>query len=192
VGPIAAQSIGEPATQMTLNTFHYAGVSSKNATLGVPRLRELINVAKNLKTPSLEIHLMEAPALDQVLAKQVLNKIEYTTLKSITSKTEIYYDPDPTNTVVEEDREMMQIYAELPDEDPVRFTYESTYQPISRAQAHHPSRPGCCALFSTESSRMRRISRTARLRLAFARNLEGFDMCFVRFLCLDWRYPYCD
>lgn len=44
VGSLAAQSIGEPATQMTLNTFHFAGVSSKNVTLGVPRLNEIINL----------------------------------------------------------------------------------------------------------------------------------------------------
>jgi DNA-directed RNA polymerase II subunit RPB1 len=43
VGSIAAQSIGEPATQMTLNTFHLAGVSSVNVALGVPRLKEVIN-----------------------------------------------------------------------------------------------------------------------------------------------------
>ena len=49
VGAIAAQSIGEPATQMTLNTFHFAGVGSKsNVTRGVPRLKELINVSKKL------------------------------------------------------------------------------------------------------------------------------------------------
>jgi DNA-directed RNA polymerase II subunit RPB1 len=59
VGPIAAQSIGEPATQMTLNTFHNAGVSSKNVTLGVPRLKEIINVAKNIKTPSMKIYLQD-------------------------------------------------------------------------------------------------------------------------------------
>jgi len=57
VGSIAAHSIGEPATQMTLNTFHFAGVSSKNVTLGVPRLKEIINVAKNIKTPSMQIYL---------------------------------------------------------------------------------------------------------------------------------------
>ncbi|EEB96427.1 hypothetical protein MPER_04443, partial [Moniliophthora perniciosa FA553] len=51
-GTLAAQSIGEPATQMTLNTFHYAGVSSKNVTLGVPRLKEIIYVATHIKTPS--------------------------------------------------------------------------------------------------------------------------------------------
>lgn len=58
VGALAAQSIGEPATQMTLNTFHYAGVSSKNVTLGVPRLKEIINVSKRPKTPSLTVFLM--------------------------------------------------------------------------------------------------------------------------------------
>ena len=59
VGSIAAQSIGEPATQMTLNTFHLAGVSSVNVTLGVPRLKEVINIAKKLNTPSMSIYLKD-------------------------------------------------------------------------------------------------------------------------------------
>ena len=42
IGTVAAQSIGEPTTQMTLNTFHFAGVSAKNVTLGVPRLVEVL------------------------------------------------------------------------------------------------------------------------------------------------------
>jgi DNA-directed RNA polymerase II subunit RPB1 len=49
--------MGEPATQMTLNTFHFAGVSSKNVTLGVPRLKEIINVSRSIKTPSLKVYL---------------------------------------------------------------------------------------------------------------------------------------
>ena len=64
VGPLAAQSLGEPATQMTLNTFHHAGVSAKNVTLGVPRLKEIINVSKNPKTPSLIVFLEGPPAKD--------------------------------------------------------------------------------------------------------------------------------
>ena len=59
VGSIGAQSMGEPATQMTLNTFHSAGIASMNVTLGVPRLKEVINVAKTIKTPSLKIFLTE-------------------------------------------------------------------------------------------------------------------------------------
>ena len=57
VGIIAAQSIGEPCTQMTLNTFHFAGVGSKNVTLGVPRLKEIIDCSKNVATPSLTVPL---------------------------------------------------------------------------------------------------------------------------------------
>ena len=64
VGALAAQSLGEPATQMTLNTFHYAGVSAKNVTLGVPRLKEIINVSKRPKTPSLTIFLLGQAARD--------------------------------------------------------------------------------------------------------------------------------
>lgn len=59
VGSVAAQSIGEPTTQMTLNTFHLAGVSDKNVTLGVPRLQELLDASKNIKTPSMTIFLKE-------------------------------------------------------------------------------------------------------------------------------------
>ncbi len=70
-GTVAAQSIGEPATQMTLNTFHYAGVSSKNVTLGVPRLKEIINVAENIKTPSLKVYLEPHLASTERSAKTV-------------------------------------------------------------------------------------------------------------------------
>lgn len=69
VGALAAQSLGEPATQMTLNTFHYAGVSAKNVTLGVPRLKEIINVSKKPKTPSLTVFLVGQPARDAEKAK---------------------------------------------------------------------------------------------------------------------------
>jgi hypothetical protein len=51
VGAIGAQSIGEPGTQMTLKTFHFAGVASMNVTLGVPRIKEVINAARNISTP---------------------------------------------------------------------------------------------------------------------------------------------
>lgn len=80
VGSIAAQGMGEPATQMTLNTFHFAGVSAKNVTLGVPRLKEIINVSKNIKTPSLKIFLEpEYRTREQVVTK-LGGMIEYTTL----------------------------------------------------------------------------------------------------------------
>lgn len=116
VGVIAAQSIGEPATQMTLNTFHYAGVSSKNVTLGVPRLKEILNVAKNIKTPALTVYLETEIAADIEKAKVVQLAIEHTTLKNVTSLTEIFYDPDPRSTVIEDDYDTVEAYFAIPDE----------------------------------------------------------------------------
>ena len=57
VGAIGAQSIGEPGTQMTLKTFHFAGVASMNITLGVPRIKEIINAAKKISTPIIKAPL---------------------------------------------------------------------------------------------------------------------------------------
>ena len=57
VGLISAESIGEPGTQMTLNTFHFAGVAEMNVTLGLPRIIEILDGRKNLKTPAMEIYL---------------------------------------------------------------------------------------------------------------------------------------
>ncbi|KAL1914514.1 DNA-directed RNA polymerase II subunit RPB1 [Calcarisporiella thermophila] len=118
VGTIAAQSIGEPATQMTLNTFHYAGVSSKNVTLGVPRLKEIINVAKNIKTPILTVYLVPDRARNMELAKEVQVALEHTTLQKITKATEIYYDPDIENTIIEEDKEFTEAYYALESDNP--------------------------------------------------------------------------
>ena len=121
VGSIAAQSIGEPATQMTLNTFHLAGVSAANVTLGVPRLKEIINVAKNLKTPSMMIHLKEKTdnegkrrleyTPDEILSLK--GKMEYTSLLNIVSLSEIYYDPDIAHTVIEGDQDIIDSYLEI-------------------------------------------------------------------------------
>lgn len=123
VGTLAAQSIGEPATQMTLNTFHYAGVAS-NVTMGVPRLKEIINLAKNIKTPSLTVHLRPEYAHAALAAKQVQVQLEHCTLRQVTRATEIHWDPDPRRTVIAEDADFVQAYYELPDEevDPERLS----------------------------------------------------------------------
>ena len=62
VGAVGAQSIGEPGTQMTLKTFHFAGVASMNVTLGVPRIKEIINGSKNIATPVMRVPLARRPA----------------------------------------------------------------------------------------------------------------------------------
>ncbi|KAK3383031.1 hypothetical protein B0T24DRAFT_31578 [Lasiosphaeria ovina] len=114
VGVLAAQSIGEPATQMTLNTFHFAGVSSKNVTLGVPRLKEILNVAHDIKTPGMHVYL-DSENATQEEAKRLRSMVEHTSLRSVTAVTEIYYDPDITTTTITEDFDMVESYFLIPD-----------------------------------------------------------------------------
>ena len=99
-GVVAAQSIGEPATQMTLNTFHSAGVAKKGMTLGVPRLTELINVVTSLRTPSMLIRVPKAFEGDSDMYNRLVHTLEYTTLKDIVEETAIVYDPNPEETVI--------------------------------------------------------------------------------------------
>ncbi|KAK5992750.1 DNA-directed RNA polymerase II subunit rpb1 [Cladobotryum mycophilum] len=126
VGVLAAQSIGEPATQMTLNTFHFAGVSSKNVTLGVPRLKEILNLAKNIKTPGMVVYL-DTPLAKQEQAKRLRSQVEYTNLRSITSVTEIYYDPDIQSTMISEDLDMVESYFLIPDDTQDSIDHQSRW-----------------------------------------------------------------
>jgi DNA-directed RNA polymerase II subunit RPB1 len=115
-GTLAAQSIGESATQMALNTFHYAGVSSKNVTLGVLHLREIINVAANIKTPSLTVYLDPSVASNREWAKTIQTELAHTTLRTVTAKTEVLYDPIPDTTVIEEDKDFVDAFA-IPNDE---------------------------------------------------------------------------
>jgi DNA-directed RNA polymerase II subunit RPB1 len=115
-GVLAAQSIGEPATQMTLNTFHYAGVASKNVTLGVPRLKEIINVAERIKTPINTIFFDSSINQDKVKTKRVTAKLKYVDIERLTSRVEIHYDPEPNDTYIEEDKHFVRAMWEMPDE----------------------------------------------------------------------------
>jgi DNA-directed RNA polymerase II subunit RPB1 len=117
VGTLAAQSIGEPATQMTLNTFHYAGVSSKSVTGGVPRLKEIINVAVNIRTPSLAVYLEDQYKGTSEDALVISSKLGYTTLRDVTASTEVYYDPETESTIIEEDKDFVEAFFAIPDEE---------------------------------------------------------------------------
>ena len=94
IGTVTAQSIGEPATQMTLNTFHFAGVAAKsNVTRGVPRLKELLSVSKNIKNPSLSIYLKNIAENDVTQIKKMKNSITKTCISDLVRSTAIYFDP---------------------------------------------------------------------------------------------------
>jgi len=78
VGIVSAQSIGEPGTQMTMRTFHYAGVAEINVTLGLPRLIEILDARKNPSTPMMTIFLEKEFASDRDRAREVVWEIEET------------------------------------------------------------------------------------------------------------------
>jgi DNA-directed RNA polymerase II subunit RPB1 len=111
VGIIAAQSIGEPATQMTLNTFHLAGVAAKSGmTRGVPRLKEVFKVTKAPKATSLNIALKPEFRDDKEKAREVAQDLELTMLRDIVKTLGLYYDPKDEATVVPEDRDLIAFY----------------------------------------------------------------------------------
>jgi DNA-directed RNA polymerase subunit A" len=83
IGVIAAQSLGEPGTQMTLRTFHYAGVRERNVTLGLPRIIEVVDARKKPSTPFMSIYLKKKYRKDQEAAEELANRIVGTTLQDL-------------------------------------------------------------------------------------------------------------
>ncbi len=101
VGIVGAQSIGEPGTQMTMRTFHYAGVAEINVTLGLPRLIEIVDARSTPSTPVMEIRLLKEIHGDQDKVKHRAATIEMTRLKSVATmelhpgSMEVHIIPDP-------------------------------------------------------------------------------------------------
>ncbi|WP_136687266.1 DNA-directed RNA polymerase subunit A'' [Halorhabdus amylolytica] len=83
VGTVSAQSIGEPGTQMTMNTFHYAGVAEIDVTQGLPRLIELVDARKEPDTPMMTVHLEDEYATERERAHEVVWKIEATRILAL-------------------------------------------------------------------------------------------------------------
>jgi len=103
VGVVAAQSIGEPGTQMTLRTFHYAGVIEFDVTLGLPRLIEIVDARREPSTPIMYIYLIDKYKKDEEKVKEIARRIQYTTVGDVIANIEyeygdrrfyVYLDPD--------------------------------------------------------------------------------------------------
>jgi len=114
VGVIAGQSIGEPTTQLTLNTFHLSGVASKsNVTRGVPRIEEILRLTKNPKNPSLTVHMHELDEQDKDRASHFANMLEHTRLVDIVKSVQICFDPSDKSSNILEDRVLLEQYYEF-------------------------------------------------------------------------------
>jgi DNA-directed RNA polymerase subunit A' len=107
VGIVAAQSIGEPGTQMTLRTFHYAGVREQNVTLGLPRLIEIVDARRTPSTPIMTIYLDKEHRKSKEKATEIARNIINTTIADI-AETEPYLDPEREVAIVKLDKNMME------------------------------------------------------------------------------------
>ena len=105
VGILAAQSIGEPGTQMTMRTFHYAGVAEMNVTLGLPRLIEIVDARREPKTPIMEVYLEPQFATDRKVALDVAARIE---ARSVSSLARIRTDMTNLRLIIEPDQKELK------------------------------------------------------------------------------------
>ncbi|XP_044448679.1 DNA-directed RNA polymerase III subunit 1 [Triticum aestivum] len=108
IGAIGAQSIGEPGTQMTLKTFHFAGVASMNVTLGVPRIKEIINAVKKISTPIITTELLSEQ--DELFAAKVKCSIEKVVLGEVAAAIKIVLRSNQPHLVVELDMQRTERY----------------------------------------------------------------------------------
>ncbi|XP_039895088.1 DNA-directed RNA polymerase III subunit RPC1 [Simochromis diagramma] len=120
VGALCAQSIGEPGTQMTLKTFHFAGVASMNITLGVPRIKEIINASKNISTPIITAHLDVEDDAD--FARLVKGRIEKTLLGEISEYIEEVFLPDDCFILVKLSLERIRLLRLEVNAETVRYS----------------------------------------------------------------------
>lgn len=91
VGTVAAQSVGEPGTQMTMRTFHFAGVNELNVTLGLPRLIEIVDARKKIATPTMDVYFEEEFKNDEEFVRTLANKIGKSTINDVLSNQEMDY-----------------------------------------------------------------------------------------------------
>jgi len=105
VGVIAAQSIGEPGTQMTMRTFHYAGVAEMNVTLGLPRLIEIVDARRIPKTPIMEVYLEPAISNNEKKALEIASRIE---AKSVSQLADVNTDITNLRVLIEPNTKILK------------------------------------------------------------------------------------
>lgn len=175
VGVIAAQSIGEPATQMTLNTFHLAGVAAKsNMTRGVPRLKELLKATSNPKAIELTIPLRRDLRDKKEEARRVAQELEFTLLQDIVTVARIYYDPRDNATLIAEDVDWLAYMAAFESTEQTNPVARQAADPMSSSVAEEDEAPAPAApkspwllRFELDKERM------------FAKNITMDDIAFI-------------
>ncbi|MCE7699086.1 MAG: DNA-directed RNA polymerase subunit A'', partial [Methanobacterium paludis] len=104
VGTVAAQSVGEPGTQMTMRTFHYAGVAELNVTLGLPRLIEIVDARKKISTPTMAIYFEEEYGADEEFVRKIANRIGKIILNDVLEDFNVNYANMSLTIEIDEDK----------------------------------------------------------------------------------------
>ena len=104
VGTVAAQSVGEPGTQMTMRTFHYAGVAELNVTLGLPRLIEIVDARKKISTPTMAIYFEEDYGADEEFVRTIANRIGKIILSDVLADFSVNYASMSITVEIDEDK----------------------------------------------------------------------------------------
>lgn len=104
IGTVAAQSVGEPGTQMTMNTFHYAGVVELNVTLGLPRLIEIVDARKTISTPTMTIYFDEDHRFDEEFVKKTASEIAKITINDILDDFHVDYGQMNVEMVINQEK----------------------------------------------------------------------------------------
>lgn len=111
VGIVSAQSVGEPTTQATLNTFHNAGVASRtNVTTGLTRIQEVLKLSESPSKPVMIVFLNPCDQDNMDTANKLIKDMEYVVLQDVVSNIGVYFDPDESNTVITEDNILIKQY----------------------------------------------------------------------------------
>lgn len=109
VGAIAGQSIGEPTTQMTLETFHFAGVASANITLGVPRIREIINASSSISTPAIYIYISSFSNIRSSISN-IRSSLSFLSFSSVCSSILQFWSPSSISLLFKIDSSLLSSF----------------------------------------------------------------------------------
>ena len=169
VGVVAAQSIGEPGTQMTMRTFHYAGVAEINVTLGLPRLIEIVDARKIPSTPTMTIRLMPEYAYDRDLAREVAWAIESTSLLHLGS---MATDLAEMNVIIELSRSAME-QRKITAEEVAERLREETGLPVDQNE-------NMLIMAPEEASYRELLQLVEKIKKASLKGIEGIKRVVIR------------
>lgn len=169
VGVVAAQSMGEPSTQMTMRTFHYAGVAELNVTLGLPRIIEIVDARKQPSTPSMTIYLDEEYAKDREKATQIARRIETVTIEDVMKNAEIDLIDSKVHLILDEE--------ELEKRD---ITVETIVKKLSRYKVEIEHEGNVISLKSPNPSIKNLRKLLNKVKETYIRGIKGINRVVMR------------